>query len=82
VNHVYALDTYFSEAVALAAKIAAMPRVAVRLIKDAINKAEDLPLHEGLQYEKRNFFLTFATDDKQEGMSAFIEKRAAQWTNR
>lgn len=82
VNKVAPLDSYLSEAVALAGKIAAMPRVAVRLIKDAVNKAEELSLTEGLDYEKRNFYLAFGTEDKTEGMSAFVEKRQPQWKHR
>ncbi len=76
VNRVYPLDTYLAEAVALAAKIAGQPRISARLTKDAINKAEELALSEGLAYEKRSFYLTFATEDKAEGMAAFVEKRS------
>lgn len=82
VNRVYPVESYLDEAVKLAAKIATMPQVAVRLIKDAVNRAFELSLSEGLAYEKRNFFLSFGTDDKAEGMHAFIEKRPAQWKNR
>ncbi len=79
VNHVYPVESYLEEAVKLASKIAAMPRVAVRLIKDAVNHAEELSLSAGLEYEKRNFYLAFSTEDKTEGMTAFIDKRAPQW---
>ncbi len=82
VNRVYPVEAYLDEAVALAKKIAAMPRVAVRLIKDAVNKAEELPLSEGLDYERRNFYLAFTTEDKTEGMTAFVEKRQPQWKHR
>ena len=82
VNHVYPVESYLQEAIALAKKVAAMPRVAVRLIKDAVNKAEELPLSEGLDYEKRNFYLAFTTEDKTEGMTAFVEKRQPQWKHR
>lgn len=82
VNRVAPVESYLDEAVQLAGKIAEMPRVAVRLIKDAVNKAEELPLSAGLDYEKRNFYLTFATEDKTEGMTAFIEKRKPQWKHR
>ena len=82
VNHVYPVETYLDETIKLASKIASMPRVAVRLIKDAVNKAEELPLSAGLEYEKRNFYLAFGTEDKREGMTAFIEKRPAQWKHR
>jgi enoyl-CoA hydratase len=82
VNHVYPLESYLDEAVALAAKVAAMPRVAARLIKDAVNRAYELSLTEGLAYEKRNFYLLFGTEDKAEGLQAFIEKRTPQWKHR
>ncbi len=82
VNRVYPVESYLQEAINLAAKIAGMPQVAVRLIKDAINKAHELSLKEGLDYEKRNFYIAFGTEDKTEGMTAFVEKRPPQWKNR
>lgn len=82
VNHVYPLETYLDEAIALAGRIAAMPRVAVQLIKDAVRKTEQMTLQDGLDYEKQNFYLSFGTEDKREGMAAFVEKRKPQWRNR
>jgi enoyl-CoA hydratase len=82
VNHVFPVESYFDETLKIAAKIAAMPRVAARLTKEAVNKAFEMTLQEGLNYEKRLFYLLFGTEDKAEGMKAFVEKRAAQWTNR
>lgn len=82
VNRVIAIEEYFHEAVKLAQKIANLSRVAVRLTKDAINHAYETTLHEGLEVEKRNFFIAFGTEDKAEGMKAFVEKRAATWKNR
>jgi enoyl-CoA hydratase len=82
VSRVFPVETYYDEAVKIAAKIAAQPRIAVRLIKDAIHKAEELSLSAGLDYEKRNFYLTFTTEDKAEGMSAFVEKRKPTWKHR
>jgi enoyl-CoA hydratase len=82
VNHVFPLETYLSEAIKLAEKVAGMPGVAVRMIKDAVNKSFELSLAEGLSYEKRNFYLLFGTEDKTEGMKAFVEKRQAEWKNR
>lgn len=82
VNHVFPLDSYLGEAIKLAEKIATMSGPAIKLIKDAVNKAEELSLAEGLSYEKRNFYLLFATEDKAEGMKAFIEKRKPEWKNR
>ncbi|PJF40674.1 MAG: enoyl-CoA hydratase [Chloroflexi bacterium] len=82
VNRVYPVERYLDEAIKLAAKIATMPGVATRMIKAAVNKAYDLSLQQGLDYEKRNFYLLFGTEDKDEGMKAFIEKRPPQWKNR
>ncbi len=82
VNHVYALESYLAEAIKIAEKIATMSAPAIKLIKDAVNKAEELGLTEGLSYEKRNFYLLFGTEDKSEGMKAFIEKRKPEWKNR
>ncbi len=82
VNRVVAIESYFDEAVALAQKVAGLSQVAIRLTKDAINKAYEATLHEGLEFEKRNFYLAFGTEDKAEGMQAFIEKRKAQWKHR
>lgn len=82
VNHVFPVESYFDETLKIAAKIAAMPRVAARLTKEAVNKAFEMTLQEGLTYEKRLFYLLFGTEDKAEGMKAFVEKRAPQWKHR
>lgn len=82
VNRVTAPEVYLDEAIKLASRVAAMSQVAVRLTKDAINKAYETTLHEGLEFEKRNFYMAFGTEDKAEGMKAFIEKRKPQWKNR
>lgn len=82
VNAVYSVENYLAEALKLAEKIAAMPGVAVQLAKDAVNQAYETSLHQGLIHEKQNFYLLFGTEDKREGMQAFVEKRKAQWTHR
>ena len=64
-----------AETMALANKIAEQAPLAVMAIKEAINKAEELPLSEGLLLERRLFHALFATEDKNEGVRAFIEKR-------
>ena len=79
VNRVYPVETYLDEAIKLAAKVASMPEIAVRLIKDAVNQAEEIGLTEGLAYEKRSYYLAYSTEDKLEGMTAFLEKRPPQW---
>src|SRR5690606_384948 len=82
VNRVAPVEAYLEEAIQLASKIAEMPRVAVRLIKDAVNKAEELPIAAGLDYEKHNFYISFSTEDKTEGMTAFVDKRKPVWKHR
>jgi enoyl-CoA hydratase len=82
VNRVVAVESYFDEAVKLAQKIAGLSQIAVRLTKDAINKAYETTLHEGIELEKRNFLMSFSTEDKAEGMQAFVEKRKASWKHK
>ncbi len=82
VNRVTAPEEYLNEAIKLAQKVAGLSQVAVRLAKDAVNRAYELPLQEGINYEKRNFYLAFGTEDKKEGMTAFVEKRPAQWKHK
>lgn len=82
VNRVVAAEVYLDEALKLAQKVASKSQVAIRLTKDAINKAYEATLQEGLEFEKKNFFLSFGTEDKQEGMEAFVEKRDPVWKNK
>ncbi len=76
------VEVYLDEALKLANEIAARPPLAVRFAKEAINHAFETPLSEGLEFERRLFYFTFATEDQKEGMRAFIEKRQAEWTGR
>ncbi len=80
-NRIAPVESYFEEAVKLASKIANMSQVAVRLTKDAILQSYETTLAEGVEMEKRNFWLAFGTQDKQEGMQAFVEKRKPTWKN-
>lgn len=82
VNHVYPVETYLDEALKLAARIAAQAPLAVRLAKEAVRKAMELSLSEGLAFERRLFQMLFASADQKEGMAAFIEKRKPQWQGR
>jgi enoyl-CoA hydratase len=66
----------------LAAEIAALPPLAVIAAKEAINQAHELSLEAGLAFERRNFYLLFASDDQKEGMAAFLEKRSPTWRGR
>jgi len=82
VNRVAPLDEYMDLAIAIGHKVARRSQVAIRLTKEAINKAYETSLSEGLALERRNFLIAFGSEDKAEGMRAFIEKRRAKWTNR
>lgn len=82
VNRVVAPEVYLDEALKLASKVASMSQIAIQLTKDAINQAYEGTLAEGLVMEKKNFLLSFGTQDKQEGMEAFVEKRKPEWKNK
>lgn len=82
VNRVAPLDEYMDVAIGIAQKVARRSQVAIRLTKEAINKAYETSLEEGLALERRNFLIAFGSEDKAEGMRAFIEKRRADWKNR
>jgi enoyl-CoA hydratase len=82
VTRVVPSETTLDEALALADRIAAMPPVAVLAATEAIDRAYELSLDAGLELERRDFFLLFASDDQREGMAAFIEKRPAVWRGR
>jgi len=70
------------EALATAAKIASFSLPVVMKIKEAINRAYESSLTDGLAFERREFHSTFALDDRKEGMRAFIEKRKPQFRHR
>lgn len=82
VNRVLPVDRYLEEAKRLAAVIATRPPLAVRLAKEAVNMAYETGLTAGLDYERRLFYLLFASEDKREGMRAFLEKRPGAFTGR
>jgi enoyl-CoA hydratase len=82
VSQVVAREETVPAALALAAEIAALPPLAVRAAKEAVNRAYELSLDAGLEFERRNFFMLFASDDQKEGMAAFTEKRAPTWKGR
>jgi len=75
-------DETVPAALELAMTIAAMPPLAVIAAKEAVNKAEELGLEAGLAFERRSFYLLFASDDQVEGMAAFTDKRKAAWKGR
>ncbi len=82
VNKVVPVEFYLEEAQRLAREIASRPPVAVRLAKEAVLKSFDTTIEMGLEFERKNFYLLFASDDMKEGMAAFIEKRKPEWTGK
>jgi len=75
-------EATLAAALELAAQVASMPSLAVMAAKEAVNRAFELSLEAGLEFERRNFFLLFGSEDQKEGMRAFIEKRAPEWKGR
>ncbi|HMS63750.1 MAG TPA: enoyl-CoA hydratase-related protein [Ignavibacteria bacterium] len=75
-------DIFLDEAVELAKEIASKPTIAVQLAKECILKSFDSTIESGLEFERKNFYLLFSTEDKFEGMKAFVEKRKAEWKGR
>ena len=67
------------EALKVAAKIAALSLPITMMVKESVNRAFETTLAEGVRFERRMFHATFATEDRKEGMAAFIEKRPAKW---
>ena len=75
VSRVVPADQLISDALATAAKIASMSLPIAMMAKEAVNMAYEVPLAEGIHFERRLFHSTFATEDQKEGMAAFTEKR-------
>lgn len=81
-NRVATVAEYLEHAVALARVVASQAPVARLAAKDAVQRAQDLPLELGLAYERRAFSSLFGTEDQTEGVRAFLEKRAPIWSGR
>jgi enoyl-CoA hydratase len=79
VNRVVPVERFLGEAIRLAQSIAERAPVAVKVGKEAVNHAFETTLQEGVAVERRLFQMLFATEDQQEGMAAFIEKRKPNW---
>jgi enoyl-CoA hydratase len=82
VNKVVPVEMYVREAIQLAKEISQMSPVAIQLAKEAINRSFETSLDEGLHFERKNFYLAFASEDQKEGMKAFIEKRKPDYKGR
>jgi enoyl-CoA hydratase len=75
INRVVPTELYLEEAVKLAKEITVQSPIAIRLAKESVLKAFDSGLQEGLYFERKNFYMCFASEDQKEGMNAFVEKR-------
>ena len=82
VSRVVPASELIEEALKTAEKIAGFSRPAVMMAKEAVNRAQELSLAEGLRYERRLFHSTFALEDRKEGMDAFAEKRSPSFQGR
>ena len=79
VNRVLPVERYLEEALALAAEIAARAPLALRMGKEAVNRAFETHLADGIAEERQAFYFLFSSEDQKEGMRAFAEKRKPQW---
>jgi enoyl-CoA hydratase len=82
VSRVVPAASLMDETMKLAETIASMPLPAVIAAKEAVNRAFEAPLAEGIRFERRMFHALFATEDQTEGMAAFVEKRPPQFKHR
>ncbi|CAH2106702.1 unnamed protein product [Euphydryas editha] len=81
VSRVFPVETLLEETIKLAERIGTHSPLIVKMAKQSVNKAYETTLKSGLQYEKSIFYGTFATEDRKEGMTAFVEKRAPTFKN-
>jgi len=82
VNKVVPQEIYLTEALKLSDQIARQSPIAVKLAKESINRSFETHLDEGLHFERKNFYLAFASEDQKEGMKAFVEKRPPNYKGR
>lgn len=82
VSRIVPAGELIEEVLDVAGKIADLSQPAVMMTKEAVNRAYETTLSEGLRFERRVFHSMFALDDQKEGMAAFTEKRSAQFRNR
>jgi enoyl-CoA hydratase len=82
VSRVVPREHYFEEALRICQQLCKRPPLALKLAKEAVLKAHETSLSEGLEYERKLFYMLFATDDQKEGMRAFLEKRPPVFVGR
>lgn len=82
INRVVPDEVYLDEAIKLATEVSTMSPIALRLAKESVLKSFETGLQEGLYFERKNFYLTFSSEDQKEGMNAFVEKRKANFSGK
>jgi len=82
VSRVVPVEHYYSEALKVCHELAARSPLALRLAKEGVLRAFETSLSDGLEYERKLFYMLFATEDQKEGMRAFMEKRSAVFVGR
>jgi enoyl-CoA hydratase len=82
VEMVFSADELRAKTLELAERIAAMSPLTLKVAKEAVRMSQRLPIEEGILYERDLFCLCFSTEDKAEGVQAFLEKRPAEWKGR
>lgn len=80
IARVVADDAVLPDAIETATTIASYSRPALRMVRETVMRAEELSLQDGLLHERRVFHALFGSEDQIEGMTAFLEKRAANFT--
>lgn len=82
VSRVVPDETLLDEALKLGEKISSFSQPIVAMVKECVNKSYDLSLTEGINYERKIFYSTFATEDQKIGMSAFVAKQNPEWKHK
>ncbi|MCB1501101.1 MAG: enoyl-CoA hydratase [Bauldia sp.] len=82
VSRIVPTNDLIEEAIRIGDKIAGFSTPVVMMAKESVNRAYEMPLAEGITFERRLFHAMFATEDQKEGMAAFVEKRSPQFRNR
>lgn len=82
VNRVSSVQDVLSDALELARTVAARAPLAARVAKSAVLRAQDAPLELGLAFERHSFYMLFGTEDRTEGVDAFLAKREPRWKGR